>query len=71
VPSLLAKLATIHAVLALVGILLCFRKPVETTALAGKEPESFLTDALKHRSFLIPFLNNSLTLGTGVMIGSM
>lgn len=71
VPSLLVKLASIFTILALVGTLMCYRKQEENSALITVEPENSLTAALRHRSFVIAFLNNCITLVTGDMISSM
>lgn len=73
VPSLLVKLASIFTILALVGTLMCFRKQEENSALIDVEPDYSLTElfaALRHRSFVITFINNCLTVGTGIMISS-
>lgn len=74
VPDMLRTLFCIHLVMHIISVIFVFKKPAPvvtnnaTTPLIPASKESHVTQFIRKKDFIVCFINNALTVGTGVML---
>lgn len=72
VPGLLRTLFCIHLVMHIIAVIFVMKKPVPvvkaTEALIPSNNESHVVQFIQKKDFIVCFINNALTVGTGVML---